>query len=134
MIRVLCGTLLLLTSITMAQQQRDPPYSQPPYSTPPTFPQDQGSDRSKPPDTQAQGPEAGTNPSEQTPAEISKKIQQKLDTEPLLENSDLNVAVDEHSVTLSGTVSSQRQREVALSILALYAGKREIVDQTKLRS
>jgi osmotically-inducible protein OsmY len=87
-----------------------------------------------PPDTPAPRPDPGSSQSEGTSADIAEKIQQKLDTEPLLSSSNLKVAVDDHSVTLTGTVNSQQEREVALSMLALYAGKREIVDRTRLRS
>jgi hypothetical protein len=129
MTRLLCGALLLFASISMAQQQGDPP-----YATPPTFPQDPKLERPMPPDTRAPRPDPGISQSEATSIEIAEKIQQKLDTEPLLKSSTLKVAVDDHSATLKGTVNSKQQREVALSILALYVGKREIVDQTKLRS
>lgn len=119
MTRIACGTLLLFASMSLAQQQT-PPYSPPPHSTtPPTFPDDR--DRRIPPDAP-------------TSAEITDKIQRKLDSEPLLKGSDLKVTVDDSTATLAGTVSSQKDREVALSILALYVGNREIVDRTKLRT
>jgi hypothetical protein len=127
--RMICGTLLLFASVSLAQQ-RDPP----PYSTPPTFPTDR--DAPMPPDTSAPAPEAGDSQAETaaTSAEIADQIQGALDTEPLLKTSDLKVSVDDATVTLTGIVASQKDREVALSILALHAGKREIVDQTKLRT
>jgi hypothetical protein len=132
MTRIACGTLLLFASMALAQQQQ-PPYSPPPHATtPPTFPEER---KPIPPDA-APAPETG-NPqpdSSPTSAEITNKIQKKLDSEPLLKGSDLKVTVDDSTATLTGTVSSQKDREVALSILALYAGNREIVDRTKLRT
>jgi hypothetical protein len=133
MTRIACGTLLLFASMSLAQQQT-PPYSPPPHSTtPPTFPDDR--DRRIPPDA-APAPEAGDSQPGAAPtsAEITDKIQKKLDSEPLLKGSDLKVTVDDSTATLAGTVSSQKDREVALSILALYVGNREIVDRTKLRT
>lgn len=127
MIRLACGTLLLFASLTVAQQQRDPQYPSP--TTPPTSPQGE-EPRRIPPDTPAP-PQTGAR-ADPAAAEISQKIQETIDQEPLLENSHLQVAVDDANVTLIGTVQSEQQRKVALSIAALYAGKREIVDRIKL--
>jgi hypothetical protein len=131
MTRIVCGTLLF-ASISLAQQQT-PPYSPPPHATtPPTFPEDRNKPTppNAPPGSETGNPQPDSAP---TSAEITDKIQKKLDSEPLLKASDLKVTVDESTVTLTGTVNSEKDREVALSILALYAGNREIVDRTKLQ-
>src|SRR5437879_5193527 len=47
---ILCGLVLLLASLGLAQQQDQPPPASPPSSTPPTFPQGQTPGQQMPPD------------------------------------------------------------------------------------
>ena len=133
MSRLLGGALLLFAVLCMAQQQGVP--SNPPYTTPPTFPKaQQPSPRTPPdmpaprehPDAQTQGMPAGN--------EVAQQIQKKIDTEPLLKGSTVKAAVDDGSVTLTGTVDSEQEHDIALRIAKSYAGKRDIVDKIKIRS
>jgi hypothetical protein len=126
--RIICGTLLLFASMMSAQQQRDPP-----YVTPPTFPESKNPAQSMPPDTPAPPNQGKAEPSRES-AQIAQQIQQAVDNEPLLKDSDLKVKVDDTKVTLTGIVANEKEREIALSAAALYAGKREIVDQIKIRT
>jgi osmotically-inducible protein OsmY len=89
-----------------------------------------------PPDTPAPEDEGQGTTAEQVPssAELAEQIQHELDIEPLLKTSKLKVAVDDHSVTLTGTVDNEKEREIALSVAALHAGKREIIDHIKVRA
>jgi BON domain-containing protein len=43
--------------------------------------------------------------------------------------SDIQAVVDDQSVTLTGTVKSESQREMALQLAQAYAGNRKIVDR-----
>jgi len=70
-----------------------------------------------PPDQQA--PPQGLS----TP-EVEQQIQQGLNSEPMLRNSNVGVHVDENSVILTGTVSSEEQHDLALRIAQSYAGDR----------
>ncbi len=127
MTRMLCGALLLFASVTVAQQQRFPPYSPPPYVTPPPAPSEaQNPGQQMPPEMAA--------PQTPTSAGIARQIQQKLDTEPILKAANLRVAVDDSSVTLTGVVDNEQEHQIALAIAASYAGKRNIVDHIKIRS
>jgi len=65
-------------------------------------------------------------------SEVQQQIQQGLNSEPLLRNSNVGVHVDENSVILSGTVESEQQHDAALRIAQSYAGDRKIVDKIKL--
>ena len=68
-----------------------------------------------------------------TSAQVAQQIQEKLDTEPILKASKLTVAVDDATVTLSGSVSNEQEHEIALRIAGSYAGKRDIVDHITIR-
>jgi osmotically-inducible protein OsmY len=123
--RLLCGTLLLFASMTMAQQQERPPYYPPFQSTPPASPAAQNAKQRTPPEMPA--------PRMLTSAEVAQQIQNKLDTEPILKASKLTVAVDDATVTLSGTVDNEQEHKISLRIAGSYAGKRDIVDHIKIR-
>jgi osmotically-inducible protein OsmY len=64
--------------------------------------------------------------------EIQQQIQQGLNSEPMLRNSDVGVHVDENSVILTGKVASEQQHDLALRIAQSYAGDRKIVDKIKV--
>jgi len=64
--------------------------------------------------------------------EVQQQIQQGLNSEPALRNSNVGVHVDENSVILTGTVNSEEQHDLALRIARSYAGDRKIVDKIKL--
>jgi BON domain-containing protein len=122
--RSLCGLALAFAVSTFAQQQY--PTNPPPYTTPPTFPQDQAP-RQMPPDTKA------PPPSELSTAQVEQKIQDKLSSEPALSKAKLGVKADQQSVTLTGTVDTDTQHDVALRIARSYAGDRKIVDRIEVR-
>jgi hypothetical protein len=123
--QTLLGLVLLVTTITLAQQQAPPAQTAPPGSTPPTFPEDRAPRQRMPPDQEAP-------PQRMPTSEVQQQIQQGLNSEPLLRNSNVGVHVDENSVILSGTVESEQQHDAALRIAQSYAGDRKIVDKIKL--
>ena len=49
-------------------------------------------------------------------------------------NTDVKVKTTETSVTLHGTVDTERQHQIALRVAQSYAGDRKIVDNISLRS
>ncbi|SRR6266496_2138885 len=124
---IVLGLALLLATVTFAQQPgQPPPTTPPPQGTPPTFPEDRAPRQQMPPDQEAppQGEELST-------PEVQQQIQQGLNSEPGLRNSNVGVHVDENSVVLTGTVDSEQQHDLALRIAESYAGDREIVDKIK---
>ncbi len=123
---VLLGLALLMATAMLAQQQGQPPPTMPPQGTPPTFPEDRAPRRQMPPDQEA--PPQGLS----TP-EVQHQIQQGLNAEPALRNSNIVVHVDDNSVILTGTVDSEQQQDLALRIAQSYAGDRKIVDKIKIR-
>ncbi len=122
---ILFAFVLLMATAVFAQQPGQLPPTSPPQSTPPTFPEERAPRQQMPPDQEA--PPQGLS----TP-EVQQQIQQGLNSEPMLRNSNVGVHVDENSVILTGTVSSEEQHDLALRIAQSYAGDRKIVDKITL--
>ena len=122
--RSLCGLALAFAVSAFAQQF---PTNPPPYTTPPTFPQDQAPRQQMPPDTKAPPPR------ESSTAQVEQQIQDKLNSEPALAKTKLGVKADNQSVTLTGTVESDTQHDLAVGIARSYAGDRKIVDRIEVR-
>jgi BON domain len=120
--RILWGLALVFVTSAFAQQQ--PPTNSPPYTTPPTFPEGRPQQQ-MPPDTKAPPPQ------DQSASEVEQQVQDKLSREPALANTEIGVKVDATSVTLTGSVDTERQRDLALRIAQSYAGRRKIVDKIK---
>jgi hypothetical protein len=120
----LCGLALAFAVSAFAQQQY--PTNPPLHTTPPTFPDDQASRQQMPPDTQAP-------PQALSTAQVQQQIQDKVNSEPALANTNVGVKTDDKSVTLTGTVDTDAQHDLALRIAQSYAGDRTIVDKIKVR-
>ena len=125
--QILLGLVLFVTTTVLAQQPGQPPATSPPQSTPPTFPEDRAPRQPMPPDQEA--PPQGQRLS--TP-EVQQQIQQGLNSEPMLRDSNVGIHVDENSVILTGNVDSEQQHDLALRIAQSYAGDRKIVDKIKV--
>ena len=123
--QTLFGVLLLLATATLAQQQGQRSPTSPPQSTPPTFPEDRAPRQQMLPDQEAPPQRLSTR-------EVQQQVQQGLNSEPMLRNSNVGVHVDENSVILTGNVASEEQHDLALRIAQSYAGDRKIVDKIKL--
>ena len=122
--RILWGLALVFVTSAFAQQQ--PPTNSPPYTTPPTFPEGRPQQQ-MPPDTKAPPPQ------DLSASEVEQQIQDKLHREPALANTQIGVKIDATSVTLTGSVDTERQRDLALRIAQSYAGQRKVVDKIKIQ-
>ena len=122
--RILWGLALVFVTSAFAQQQ--PPTNSPPYTTPPTFPEGRPQ-RQMAPDTKAPPPQ------DLSASEVEQQIQDKLNREPTLANTEIGVKIDATSVTLTGSVDTERQRDLALRIAQSYAGQRKVVDKIKVQ-
>ncbi len=121
---ILCGLVLLLASLGLAQQQGQLPPTQ---STPPTFPQAQTPGRQMPPDQEAPPAERMSS------AQVQQQIELHLNAEPALTGTNVGVKTDDQSVVLTGTVDTRGQHDLAMRIAKSYAGDRQIVDKIKVR-
>ena len=118
---VSCLLLLLVTSM-LAQAQGQPPSQ----TVSPALFQEQVPREQMPPDQQAPPPRMST------PEKVQQQIEQHLNSESALQNSKVTVHVSDDVVTLSGTVNTEQQHDLALRIAHSYAGDRKIVDKIEL--
>lgn len=130
---LLLAAALLLATSAVARQQDHPPYNTPPQGTPPIV-GDQDSPRQVPPDAQLPPDSQAPATSTQTSTEIQQQIESKIGDEPGLAGSRVNVDVNDRGITLSGTVDSEQQHDLAVRIAQSYAGDRPIDDKITLRS
>ena len=63
---------------------------------------------------------------------IHDSIDDLMSSDPILSGSDVEVEVDDHNVTLTGSVESHVQHQRVLQLVAQYARWRNIVDKLKL--
>jgi hypothetical protein len=112
---------LLLATLGFSQQQAQPPPTSPPYATRPTLPE-----VPQMPPINAPPPQALST------IEVEQQVQEHFTTEPSLANTNLGVEADESSVTLTGTVDSDLQHDLALRIVQSYAGDRKLVDKVQV--
>jgi osmotically-inducible protein OsmY len=66
-------------------------------------------------------------------AQVEQQIQNKFNSEAILANTNVGVKTDDKSVTLTGTVDTDAQHDLALRIAQSYAGDRTIVDKITVR-
>ena len=121
---ILCGLVLLLATLGLAQQPGQVP---PPESTPPTFPQEHTPRQQMPPDQEAPPAENIST------TQVQMQIEHHLNAEPALTSTNVGVKTDEQTVVLTGTVDTKDQHDLALRVAKSYAGDRHIVDKIKVR-
>src|SRR5579864_3646620 len=99
-------------------QQTDPSATNPtnqtnaqPQSTPASNPQDQSGQNQR----------------------IQSSIDDLLSSDPVLSGTDVNVAVDDVNITLTGHVDSYAQHQRVVQLVAQYGRWRKIVDQVKMK-
>jgi osmotically-inducible protein OsmY len=75
-------------------------------------------------------PEAKTKVHQMSTKDVQENLQKALDNKnPAYTGSNIQTAVDDQTITLSGTVTSSSQREMARQIAEAYAGNRKIIDR-----
>jgi osmotically-inducible protein OsmY len=66
--------------------------------------------------------------------DLTEKLNKALDSKnAAYAGSHIESTADDQTVTLSGTVTSSMQREMALQIVRAYAGNRKIVDKLTIQ-
>ncbi|HEV8492320.1 MAG TPA: BON domain-containing protein [Candidatus Angelobacter sp.] len=96
------------------RSQNGPPPSSPHSASPP--------DSQAPTETpKAQNPEQNRR--------IHDSISDLLSSDPVLSGSDVDAAVDDHNIVLTGTVQSHVQHERVLQLVSSYGRWRKIVDK-----
>jgi osmotically-inducible protein OsmY len=118
MIRILFCTLLLLTAtLAFAQQQpsgqQNPPSGAPPQTQQPAAPAPQERAMSN--------------------SDIQSQVQSTLGNDPSLSGAQVQASVDDTSITLTGTVQSQAQKDRILALVAPYQAQRKVVDKVTVK-
>jgi osmotically-inducible protein OsmY len=66
--------------------------------------------------------------------DVTEKLHKALDSKnAAYAGSNIEAVADDQTVTLSGTVTSSMQREMALQLARAYAGNRKIVDKLTIQ-
>ena len=75
-------------------------------------------------------PDTKTKQHQMSTKDVQENLQKALDNKnPAYTGSNIQTAVDDQTITLSGTVTSSSQREMARQMAQAYAGNRKIVDR-----
>lgn len=133
----LMAFLLLCGTLAYGQQQAAPPL--PPGTTPPTFPSNPANpEKDMPPDSKApaavqNAPGNRGHAAQPKAAEVQAQIQKKLDTEPSLSGTKVQVKVAGNSVMLSGSVTDEQQHQTARRIAQSLAGSRQLTDVIRVQ-
>lgn len=115
MLRKLVLIALLCSAFGVAQS---------PMQIPGRLPRDRGAQNPNEPDTKS--PKKHDSSSK----DVEQKLQKALDNKnPAYKGSEINTAVDDQTVTLTGSVTDTTQREMALQIARAYAEGRNVINK-----
>jgi hypothetical protein len=64
---------------------------------------------------------------------IQRSVEDLLSGDPLLSSADIQVNVDDHNITLTGSVDSYAQHQRVLALLQQYSRWRRIVDKLQMK-
>jgi len=85
---------------------------------------------SAPPAPDANAPNTKEHHGQMSTKDVKEKLQKAVDSKnAAYAGSDIKVAVDDQNVTLTGTVQSSMQIEMAKQLAEAYAGNRKVVSQ-----
>lgn len=113
----------LLSSVTFAVTQQQPSTGQgqnPPSGAP----------------SQTQQPPSSIPQQQQQPmanSDAQSQIQNALGNDPSLSGANVQASVDDQSITLTGNVQSDAQKQRVLALIAPYQAQRKIVDKITVK-
>ena len=64
--------------------------------------------------------------------QVQQQIQNRVNSEPSLANTNVKASVNDSAVILTGVVDNERQHQILLRIAQSYAGDREIFDEIQV--
>ena len=89
-----------------------------------------GSGRTKPSVSGDNAPNDKSDHHQMSTKDVAENLQKDLDSKnAAYAGSKIHAVVDDQSITLSGTVTSQSQHEMAMQLAKAYAGDRRITDR-----
>jgi len=120
--RAVCAAVVLLAGWCFGQARESASASAEGMS--PVFPAAQASGQHSYPSAQSSW--------DLTTPEVRRLIEERLGGESALENAKVEVRTDDSAVVLTGKVSSDRQRALAIEIARSYAGNRRIENKIRV--
>jgi osmotically-inducible protein OsmY len=100
------------------------------FFSPAMVAQQPGSGRAMPSVSGDNAPNNKSDHHQTSTKDVAEKLQKDLDNKnAAYAGSKIQATVDDQSITLSGTVTSQSQHEMAMQLAKAYAGDRRIVDR-----
>ena len=72
------------------------------------------------------------NAPDQANDKVQDNLQSILSSDPILDGADVQVQVNDQSITLTGTVQSYAQHQRALQLVQPYASSRKIIDKIRV--
>ena len=82
---------------------------------------------------QQQAAPAGPQDSASANQRIQSSIDDLLSSDPVVDGADVEVAVDDHNITLTGSVENYTQHQRVLQLVSSYGRWRRIVDHVKMK-
>jgi BON domain len=116
--------LLLSAALAFGQQQPQNQGQNPPSASPQSSPGNQPSPQEPTPNPQDK---AAVN------SQIKSNIESALDSDPALSGTNVQVAVDDVNITLTGSVHSQAQLERVMALVSPYIRYRNVVNKVVAR-
>jgi len=96
-----------------------------------------GTQHQSPTGTQEHGSLTASTPAPQTDSSANNRIQDSLDdllgSDLVLNGANVDVAVDDRNITLTGTVENQAQHQRVMELTAQYTRWRHVVDKIQLK-
>ena len=104
-------------------------------TNPPPNPND--TQHNSPSGTQQHGSLTASTPAPQTDSSANTRIENSLDdllnSDLVLNGADVEVAVDDRNITLTGTVENHAQHQRVMELVAQYTRWRQVVDKIQLK-
>lgn len=66
-------------------------------------------------------------------SDIQSQVENAVGNDPSLSGAQVQASVDDQSITLTGTVQSQAQKDRVMALVSPYQGRRKIVDKVTVK-
>ncbi len=112
----MCALLLLLVAFAFSQDPQQPSQQNQPASS-----------------ASQQTPAQQHQEMSEANSRIQRSVEDLLRGDPVLSSADIQVAVDDYSITLTGHVDSYAQHQRVMALLEQYTRYRKIVDKLQMK-
>lgn len=116
--------LIMLAPLALGRQQPSNPGQSAPAASPQASPETQ---------QPQQEPQANPQDKSGVNSQIQSNVASSLKSDPALSGTDVQVSVDDVSITLTGSVQSQAQLDRMMALVSPYQRYRSVVNKVKVR-